>query len=111
MVGGVLGGVGRYLNIEPLVVRVVFVVFAVLTGFWPAFVLYVVSMMVLSEEPFSATPPPAPAAPTPPPEPAPPAPAPPAPAPAPPAPAPAPPAPEPPAAPEAPSGPTVPPTL
>jgi phage shock protein C len=81
IVGGVLGGFADYLNVDPTVARVAFVLFTVLTGVWWGVLLYVLAMIVLPEErpygapwatwsgwpssPSSATPPPpAPAVPT-----------------------------------------------
>mgnify|MGYP005831677331 CR=1 FL=1 len=36
MLAGVMGGVGEYLGIDPTLVRVVYALFGVLSGFWPA---------------------------------------------------------------------------
>ncbi len=35
VIGGVLGGIGEYLGMDPVVVRVVYIVLAALTGFIP----------------------------------------------------------------------------
>ena len=70
MVGGVLGGIATYFAIDPTIVRVIFVVFAVVTGFGPALLLYIIALIVIPEEPIGSYdrqgPPPAPPAPTPP---------------------------------------------
>ena len=64
MVGGVLGGIASYFAIDPTIVRVIFVVFAVVTGFGPAFLLYIIAPIVIPEEPVGSvtqgSPPPAP---------------------------------------------------
>lgn len=51
MVGGVLGGVADYLGVDPTLVRVLYVLFGVLTGFGPAVVVYIIAMIVVPEEP------------------------------------------------------------
>lgn len=54
MIGGVLGGVGAYFGIDPTVLRVLYAVFALLTGLWPAGVVYVIAMIAIPEEPAGA---------------------------------------------------------
>lgn len=51
MISGVLAGVGNYLGIDPTVVRVLYVVFSILTSIWPALVFYVIATVVIPEEP------------------------------------------------------------
>jgi len=50
MLGGVCGGIGAYLGIDPTIVRLVFVVAAILTGGLVA-LLYVVLWIIVPEEP------------------------------------------------------------
>ncbi len=38
MLGGVRGGLGRYFDVDPNLIRPIFVIFAVITGFGPLFV-------------------------------------------------------------------------
>ena len=69
MIGGVLAGVAEYFAIDPTIVRVVYALLTLLTGFGPGFVLYIFARIVMPEEPFSATgvqAPPPPPPPTPP---------------------------------------------
>jgi phage shock protein PspC (stress-responsive transcriptional regulator) len=72
VVGGVLGGAADYLGVDATLLRVIYAALAVFTSFFPAFVLYVIAMAVVPEEPEgpaatvvddwpSATQPPAPA--------------------------------------------------
>lgn len=70
-IGGVLGGAAVYFGVDPSILRLLYAVATVLTGFWLGVVLYVVAMVVVPEEPFSAgvqgsvpAAPPVPAAPT-----------------------------------------------
>jgi phage shock protein C len=57
IVGGVLGGFADYMNIDPTVMRVIFVIFTVLTGVWWGVLLYVLAMIVLPEDRPYGTPP------------------------------------------------------
>lgn len=52
-VGGVLGGAAAYFKIDPSLMRLLYAVVTVMTGFWPGFVVYVVAMIVVPEEPFA----------------------------------------------------------
>lgn len=49
LVGGVLGGFGAYLGIDPTWLRVGYALFAVF-GFWIAIPLYIVALIVIPEE-------------------------------------------------------------
>jgi phage shock protein C len=37
---GILGGIGEYLNVDPVLIRLVFVVLTVFTGFIPGIIFY-----------------------------------------------------------------------
>lgn len=50
MVAGVLGGLGDYVGIDPVWLRVAFAII-VLMGFGPAIILYIVGAVVIPEEP------------------------------------------------------------
>lgn len=65
MIGGVLGGLARYLSLDPSIVRLVFVAL-VLLGWGGLVLAYIVAWIVVPEEP--AAPPPAPSPPPAPPE-------------------------------------------
>ena len=56
VLGGVCGGIGEYMDIDPNIVRLVLIVvllFGFLTLFWPLFiiVLYIVAWLLLPEKP------------------------------------------------------------
>ena len=51
MIGGVCGGLGKYLNIDPTVVRLLFVALALLGG--PGLVAYVIILLVVPEDPLA----------------------------------------------------------
>jgi phage shock protein C len=48
---GVLGGISAYWNWEPALVRVIYVLIALFTGFFPAIIAYAVAWLVIDEEP------------------------------------------------------------
>jgi phage shock protein C len=49
---GVCGGVGEYLEADPTVVRVVFLLGTIMTGFFPGIFIYFVLALIMPEEPF-----------------------------------------------------------
>jgi phage shock protein C len=49
MVGGVLGGVGEYLDIDPTVLRLIFVLVLIFTGLLPGLLVYVIWWLVVPE--------------------------------------------------------------
>jgi len=53
MVGGVLAGIAEYFGFDPTLLRVIYAALAFFTSFFPAFVLYVIAMMVIPEEPIA----------------------------------------------------------
>ncbi len=54
MIGGVAGGVARYFNIDPTIVRLIFVLSVFAGGVTP--LVYLVLWIVMPEEPAPATP-------------------------------------------------------
>jgi phage shock protein C len=51
MVGGVCGGLGKYLSLDATVVRLIAVVLMVLTGVIPGVIVYLVLMLIVPLEP------------------------------------------------------------
>jgi phage shock protein C len=49
MIGGVCGGIAEYFGIDPTLIRVAFVVFALAGG--PGFVAYIIMLLIVTEEP------------------------------------------------------------
>lgn len=49
---GVCGGIGEYLEADPTVVRVVFLLGTIMTGFFPGIFIYFVLALIMPEEPF-----------------------------------------------------------
>ena len=52
MLGGVCGGLGEYLNIDPTVLRVIFVILAFVYG--ASLLIYVIMWLLVPQEPESA---------------------------------------------------------
>lgn len=55
--GGVIGGLGRYIGVDPTVLRIAFILLAVL-GFGPIVIVYILMWVLVPEEPAAAAPPP-----------------------------------------------------
>ena len=52
---GVLGGVANYTGLDPSLVRVVYLIVTILTGFVPGIFLYLVMALVVPREPKGAS--------------------------------------------------------
>ena len=59
MVGGVCGGLGEYLDLDPTVVRVLFLIATFVTGVLPMLIAYIVMMFVIPKSQELMAPPPA----------------------------------------------------
>ena len=57
IIGGICGGLGKYLTMDPTVVRLIFVLLALAGG--PGLLIYLIMLIVVPEEPLA---PPAPTA-------------------------------------------------
>lgn len=51
IVAGILGGIGEYFNIDPVIVRVLFVFLAFATGVLPFIVAYIVTLFIIPKHP------------------------------------------------------------
>ena len=47
---GVIGGIGEYLNIDPVVLRVIWVVAVVFTGFVPGIIVYLIATVIVPDK-------------------------------------------------------------
>ncbi|WKB35233.1 PspC domain-containing protein [Terrilactibacillus sp. S3-3] len=47
---GILGGVGEYLNLDPTLVRLIFLVLVALTGFFPFAIIYLAAYFIIPQE-------------------------------------------------------------
>ncbi len=50
MLAGVLGGVAEYLNIDPTIVRLLYVLIAIFTGGFPLLIIYIIAIFVMPLE-------------------------------------------------------------
>ncbi|MEM3547344.1 MAG: PspC domain-containing protein [Candidatus Bathyarchaeia archaeon] len=57
ILAGVCGGLGEYLNIDPVVVRLIWVAISLVWGF--GIILYIIAALIIPEEPTTASPTPA----------------------------------------------------
>jgi phage shock protein C len=48
---GVLGGLGEYFNIDPVLLRVIFAFFVLITGFFPGVVAYFIATLLIPDKP------------------------------------------------------------
>jgi len=49
VVAGIIGGIGEYFDIDPVLLRVVFIFFVLVTGFFPGVVAYFLALLVMPE--------------------------------------------------------------
>ncbi len=47
---GVIGGIGEYFNIDPVILRLVWVLIIIFTGFIPGIITYFISIFVVPEK-------------------------------------------------------------
>lgn len=52
-VAGVLGGLGEYSNIDPVLLRVVFILIVLVTGIFPGVIGYLLAILIVPQEPDS----------------------------------------------------------
>lgn len=50
VLAGILGGVGEYFEMDPVVIRLLFLFFVFLTGFFPGVFFYIVAALLLPEK-------------------------------------------------------------
>lgn len=48
---GILGGIAEYMKVDSTVVRLVFVVFVLITGFFPGIIAYIIAAAIVPDEP------------------------------------------------------------
>ena len=49
MLAGVCGGVAEYMDLDPTLVRILWVIGTIVTGIWVGVILYVVCMLIMPE--------------------------------------------------------------
>ncbi len=48
---GVLGGVGEYFDIDPTILRLAYILLAIMTGVFPAIIGYIIAAIVVPQKP------------------------------------------------------------
>jgi phage shock protein C len=48
---GILGGIGEYLNVDPVAIRVLYVILTLVTGFFPLIIAYLIMLFIIPEPP------------------------------------------------------------
>ena len=48
---GVLGGVGEYFEIDPVLVRIIFIFLSMFVFFWPAVITYIIFIFIIPKKP------------------------------------------------------------
>lgn len=51
VLAGVLGGVGKYFDVDPVLVRLIYILIAVGTGVVPGIVVYILGALIIPEKP------------------------------------------------------------
>ena len=51
MISGVCGGLEDYLGIDVTIIRLVWVIFSIIAGFFPGLIAYVVATVIIPEDP------------------------------------------------------------
>ena len=51
IIAGVLGGIGEYLNVDPVAIRVIYVIFTAVTGFFPLIIAYILMLLIIPDAP------------------------------------------------------------
>lgn len=52
-IGGVIGGVGDYFDIDPVLLRVVWILIVIFTGVFPGLIAYILAVIIVPERPES----------------------------------------------------------
>jgi len=52
LVFGVISGIAEYFNQDPTLIRLIFIVLAVATGFIPAVILYILAVLIMPKQSF-----------------------------------------------------------
>ena len=47
---GVIGGIGEYFNFDPVILRLIWIVTVVFTGFFPGIIVYLVAVFIVPQK-------------------------------------------------------------
>jgi len=48
---GVIGGIGEYFNVDPVILRVIWILIVVFTGFFPGLIAYLFVALIVPKKP------------------------------------------------------------
>lgn len=51
ILAGVFGGLGEYMDVDPTILRLIFLLIVVFTGFFPGVILYIVAALIVPQKP------------------------------------------------------------
>lgn len=51
MLSGVMGGIGEYFNVDPTIVRILYVLVSMISAGFPGIVIYIILALVIPERP------------------------------------------------------------
>lgn len=51
ILGGIIGGLGEYFEVDPTVLRVLTLFFILITGFVPGFIAYILALFIVPKKP------------------------------------------------------------
>lgn len=51
VLSGVIGGIGEYFDIDPIILRICFVVFLLITGVFPGVIIYIIAALIIPKHP------------------------------------------------------------
>ena len=52
---GVIGGIGEYVEVDPTILRIVWLLIVVFTGFFPGMIAYILAMIIVPRQPKDIT--------------------------------------------------------
>lgn len=50
---GILGGIGEYFDVDPVLIRVVFLFFVLISGVIPGLIAYIISIFIVPKQPLN----------------------------------------------------------
>ncbi len=48
---GVIGGIGEYFNVDPVILRIIWVVAVVFTALFPGIIVYLIAVFIIPQKP------------------------------------------------------------
>ena len=54
ILAGVIGGIGEYFDVDPVALRLLWVLILISTGFFPGLIVYLIAILVVPKKSYSA---------------------------------------------------------